>query len=274
MTARDMTPGELERFERALEAARAALAAGTPLTRVLEGVPAAVREDVAAALEVAGRVEALRAEPAPAFAATLEARLMSAFDERAARPSRERESFWGRAWHARVLRIAGLVLGFGVLLGGGSTAAVQASMSSLPGDTLYPVKEAREAVEGFLARGASAELQTVERQLGRRVVELQGAIRRQAPPRVVIALEARVVASTEALVEDALEARDRGDAAAPERAQRLLRRVQSVTAELARTTDSPEVARTLRRLALYLDGRASDLDAAAPAPGGPPARRG
>jgi hypothetical protein len=272
VSARDAQQGEFEAFEQALAAAQSSLAAGAALERVLADVPPALRDEVASSLVIAGRVEALRTEPSPEFAADLEARFLAAVDERAHHTSRARESVWGRAWHTRVLRLTGLVIGVGVLLGGGSTAAVQASMSSIPGDTLYPVKEAREAVEGFLARGTSAELRAGELQLGRRTAELQGAIRRQAPPRVVVALEARVVASTEALVEDALEAREAGDAAAPERAQRLLRRVQAVTSDLSSATESPEVARTLRRLGLYLDGRVRALEAPETRPDAAPLR--
>ena len=106
-------------------------------------------------------------EPRPEFQRLAKQRLLSALEAREKKKAERRMPFW--AWQRRwaVALMAVLVL---ILIGVGT---VSASASSLPGDTLYPVKTAAENVQGFFTFGSEAKANFYMKLAQRRLDELK-----------------------------------------------------------------------------------------------------
>ncbi len=90
-------------------------------------------------------------EPRPEFQRLAKHQLLSTIEEKRKKLTVHRKTLW--SWQRRwaVALVAVLV----ILLAGVGT--VSASASSLPGDTLYPVKTAAENVQGFFTFGSEAK---------------------------------------------------------------------------------------------------------------------
>jgi len=109
-------------------------------------------------------------EPSPEFQRLAKHRLLSAIEEKGKRRAEHRMPLWG--WQRRwaVALVAVLVL---ILVGVGT---VTASASSLPGDTLYPVKTATEKVQGFFTFGSEAKANFYMKLAQRRLDELKSLV--------------------------------------------------------------------------------------------------
>lgn len=105
-------------------------------------------------------------EPNPEFQRLAKHRLISALEDKGKKRAERRMPLW--AWQRRwaVALAAILVL---ILIGVGT---VSASASSLPGDTLYPVKTATEKVQGFFTLGSEAKANFYMKLAQRRLDEL------------------------------------------------------------------------------------------------------
>jgi len=106
-------------------------------------------------------------EPRPEFQRLTKQRLLSALEVKEKKRPERRMPLWG--WQRRwaVALVAVLVL---ILIGVGT---VSASASSLPGDTLYPVKTATEKVQGFFTLGSEAKANFYMKLAQRRLDELK-----------------------------------------------------------------------------------------------------
>jgi len=106
-------------------------------------------------------------EPRPEYKTSARNRLVSALEAREKKKTERRMPLWG--WQRRwaVALAAVLVL---ILVGVGT---VSASASSLPGDTLYPVKTATEKVQGFFTLGSEAKANLHMKLAQRRLNELK-----------------------------------------------------------------------------------------------------
>ncbi len=274
-----LDPREVQLME-ALERVQARVAAGTTLDAAMSDVPGDLREDLEATLTMLDRVQTQAAEPAPAFAAALEARLLTAVDEaRRDQASARARTRWFRLGLMRFAAVLGAVV---LALGGGGFAAVQAAEATIPGDALYPVKEAGETVRLLFARGDGVTRLRVA-QLLRRQTELEEAVRRGAPPRIVLRLEAKVAVSTSELVQVARRFDAAGNQGPAETSRVAVIGLHDRIDVLVADEPRPEVARLLRRMALFLEGREAELEAITvnrertaptpqPTPSPPPAR--
>ena len=106
-------------------------------------------------------------EPRPESRTSTRNLLLSALEAREKKKTEHRMPLWG--WQRRwaVAFAAVLVL---ILVGVGT---VSASASSLPGDTLYPVKTATEKVQGFFTLGSEAKANFHMKLAQRRLNELK-----------------------------------------------------------------------------------------------------
>lgn len=226
----------------------------------LETVRPDLREDVAATVEVLGGVEALGEAPSVEFATRLEASLLGAVDRaRSGQLARAPRRWLGLG----MMRLAA-VLGAAVLaLSWGGFAAVQASETTIPGDTLYPVKEVGEAVRVFFARGDGVTRIRIQ-QLVRRQEELEAALRRGDGARSVLRLEAKVAASTTQLVNAARRLEAAGNPAPASATLEAVGRLHDRIDVLGAAETRPEVARSLRRMSNYLEGQERELEGAVP----------
>ena len=111
-------------------------------------------------------------EPRPEFQRLAKHRLLSAIGEKGKKRAEHRMPLWG--WQRRwaVALVAVLVL---ILIGAGT---VTASTSSLPGDTLYPVKTATEKVQGFFTLDSEAKANFHMKLAQRRLDELELLVKR------------------------------------------------------------------------------------------------
>lgn len=113
-------------------------------------------------------------EPRPEYKASARNRLLSALEAREKKKTERRMPLWG--WQRRwaVALAAVLVL---ILVGVGT---VSASASSLPGDTLYPVKTTTEKVQGFFTLGSEAKANFNMKLAQRRLDELKLVVERNS----------------------------------------------------------------------------------------------
>jgi hypothetical protein len=244
----------------ALEHVRALLAAGVRLDQALAAAPDGLRDELAEALNALSRVEALAEDPARDFTARLERQMLAAVDDARAARGRRRGFFAAPLlWRLGAAAVA-VVLAFGV----SGFAAVQASDPTIPGDTLYPVKEAREAVKIFLARGDNRVARAHLDQLAHRQRELEIALERGAPPRTVLVLEQGVANAVGQIVNASLRMRTAGDPSAVALAAPALAGLRARVDDLAAAEDSPAIAITLRRMSNYLAGQERALRGDAP----------
>jgi hypothetical protein len=248
-----MTSAERERaFIEALDECRARLHAGESLEACLADVPSELHEELRAMLPVTARLEASALDPVPEFMQRLEATLGEAVDgARAARPSRWRR--WrmalGRSTAMRAAAMSGVAV---VLVLGSGFAVVEASEDALPGQPLYRVKQAREAVELWLARSTTAEIAAYERQLDRRAEELDRVVRDAHDRAVVEDLEQRVAHSVRGIVDRALTLQARGDEGAVARALQELRTMRRRVRDLAASARTEPQLEALARVAAFL----------------------
>lgn len=106
-------------------------------------------------------------EPRPEFQRLTKQLLFSALEVKKEKRTGRRMPLWGwqRRWAVAITVV--LVL---ILIGVGT---VSASASSLPGDTLYPVKTATEKVQGFFTMGSEAKASFHMKIAQRRMDELK-----------------------------------------------------------------------------------------------------
>ena len=106
-------------------------------------------------------------KPRPEFERVAKHRFLSALETRRNDKAARRTQLWGwqRRWAVAFAAI--LVL---ILLG---SSTITASASSLPGDTLYPMKTATEKVQGFFTFGGEAKANFHMKLAQRRLAELE-----------------------------------------------------------------------------------------------------
>ncbi len=134
-------------------------------------------------------------EPRPEFQRLAKHRLLSAIEEKGKKRAEHRMPLWG--WQRRwaVALTAVLVL---ILVGAGT---VTASTSSLPGDTLYPVKTATEKVQGFFTFGSEAKANFHMKLAQRRLNEIKSLVEgnRSVPQSVLARMDAETDGAIEML---------------------------------------------------------------------------
>lgn len=147
-------------------------------------------EEIASLLAVADRMLELAAsvEPRPEFASSLRSTLLvdaatvlapGAPDPTSAQPSgasRVLGSVWGRSAEQSRRRLVIVLAAFLTVLGLGGLSS--ASASTLPGDTLYPVKRGAEAIALSLKRGDSSRGTFLLELANRRLEETDGLTNR------------------------------------------------------------------------------------------------
>jgi len=106
-------------------------------------------------------------EPRPAYKTSARNRLVSALEAREKKKTERRMPLWGwqRRWAVALAAVVVLIL-----VGVGT---VSAAASSLPGDTLYPVKTTAEKVQGFFTFGSEAKANFYMKLAERRLDELK-----------------------------------------------------------------------------------------------------
>ncbi|MCC6237777.1 MAG: hypothetical protein IT299_09420 [Dehalococcoidia bacterium] len=252
-----------------LERVQARVASGMSRDAALVAEPADLRPDIEEMLGVPGRVASLAEPPSEVFAAALESRLLDAADAARVAAARRRP----RWWSLPLLRLAATVAAVVLALGVGGFAAVDAAEETIPGDALYPVKEASENVRLFFARGDGVTRLRLA-QLAHRQAELEQAVARDAAPRVVLRLEAKVAIATTELVKGARRFDAAGNGAPAEASLDAVTELHDRIERLAGEESRPEVERLLRRMALYLEGQERALGEIARdgSPGAAPSR--
>jgi Domain of unknown function (DUF5667) len=143
------------------------IASGNTIEQCLESYP-----EQAAELEplLRAALSAVKAssiiEPRPEVQRLAQQRLLSTLEAKEKKKMERRMPIWG--WQRRwaVALVAVLVI---LLIGVGT---ISASASSLPGDTLYPVKTTTEKVQGFFTFGSEAKANFYMKLAQRRLDEL------------------------------------------------------------------------------------------------------
>jgi len=219
------------------------------------------------------KVEAVATDRSADFVARLESTLEAALDE-----ARGRRAPWWRRWRrafgSTLAMRAALASALAVtLVLGTGFVAVEASADAIPGDTLYPVKQARETVERWLARSDAARLDVDRRQLDRRTDELARAVE-AARDSSVDRLEGTIGHNVREMVDRALALEASGNTTAVPRAREALldmgRRVRS----FALSARTPEQRQTLVRVSLFLRTQLARLDRVAGTDNDRPADQG
>ena len=113
-----------------------------------------------------------RIEPRPEFQRLAKYRLLSAIEEKSKKKAAHCIPFWGwqRRWALALVAVLVIILA--------GVGTVTASASSLPGDTLYPVKTATENVQGFFTFGSEAKANFYMKLAQRRLDELKSLVAR------------------------------------------------------------------------------------------------
>lgn len=215
------------RFAELLDECSERVRRGEPLAACLGDYPSEYREELARLVPVGTRVSTLARDPSPRFQAELEARLLSSDFETAGRPHRGVLSriadLIPAAGIARVVAIAAAVL---LVLVAGGFGVDRASAGSLPDSPLYQVKAAREQVQLALAGAPEAQVDVHAKQIAQRGTELDQAVKDGKTPKVVDTLIVRVESSVEKMVNQALDARSRGNLVPARRAFVAIRAAQ------------------------------------------------
>ncbi len=252
-----------------LERVQGRIAAGVSRVDAVAAEPEAVRAEIEEMLEALDRVESFAEAPSVEFATKLEARFLGAVDDARTEAQARRHRRWLGVSLMRLAAVLGAVV---LALGVGSFAAVEASGTAIPGDVLYPVKEASENVRLFFARGDGVTRLRLA-QLARRQAELEAAVQRDAAPRVVLRLETKVALTTNELVRGARRFAVSGNTAPAQASLAAVTELHDRVEALTGLDRQPEVRRLLRRMALFLEGQERQLQAIAsgPAPVAPAA---
>lgn len=262
-------PGNEARFASALEECCRRVQKGESLEQCLADYPLEYRENLGRLVPLTARLGELGSDPSPEFQARLERCLLASMEEaRQHRPhglaERIRRSVVAfpallspRQFPMRALAIALAAL---LILVGSGIGVVQASEDTLPDSPLYQVKVAREWVEVNTARDQEVRLGVHIRQIGKRGLELNNAVRSGKPRRVVGALSLRLGASTVQMVDQALELQSRGRPQPAISALNVIRAMQvRVDQLLAQAT--PHGRPPLRRLRSFLNEQERRLTA-------------
>ena len=106
-------------------------------------------------------------KPRPEFERVAKYRLLSALEAKEAKKTERQMPLWG--WQRRWAVVFAVIVVL-LLVGSGT---ITASASSLPGDTLYPVKTATEKVQEFFTRGNEAKASFNIKLAQRRINELE-----------------------------------------------------------------------------------------------------
>jgi hypothetical protein len=103
-------------------------------------------------------------KPRPEFERVAKYRFLSALESKKAKETGRRAPLWG--WQRRWALVFAVIVVL-LLVGSGT---ITAASSSLPGDTLYPIKTATEKVQGFFTWGnegkASFDIKLAQRRIG------------------------------------------------------------------------------------------------------------
>lgn len=106
-------------------------------------------------------------KPRPEFERVAKYRLLSALEAKEAKKTERQMPLWG--WQRRWAVVFAVIVVL-LLVGSGT---ITASASSLPGDTLYPVKTVTEKVQEFFTRGNEAKASFNIKLAQRRINELE-----------------------------------------------------------------------------------------------------
>lgn len=273
--AEDLDARELAALE-GLARVQARVAGGARRVDALLGEPEDLRADIEELLVVLDRVESVAEAPSREFAAALGTRLEASVEAAGVEARTQQRPRW---LSLSLMRLAAVVGAVALALGVGGFAAVDAAEETIPGDVLYPVKEAGENVRLLFARGDGITRLRLA-QLAHRQAELEQAVQRGAPPRVVLRLETKVALATTELVKSARRFDASGNGAPAEASLGAVTALHDRIDVLAAEEQRPEVERLLRRMALYLEGQERELEEIAreqprggvPLPEAPPVR--
>jgi len=106
-------------------------------------------------------------KPRPEFERVAKYRLLSALEAKGAKKTERRTQLW--SWQRRWALVFAVIVVL-LLIGSGT---VMAASSSLPGDTLYPIKTATEKVQEFFTRGNESKASFNIKLAQRRINELE-----------------------------------------------------------------------------------------------------
>ena len=106
-------------------------------------------------------------KPRPEFERVAKYRLLSALEAKEAKKAERRKPLWG--WQRRWALVFAVIVVL-LLVGSGT---IMAASSSLPGDTLYPIKTATEKVQGFFTLGNESKASFNIKLAQRRINELE-----------------------------------------------------------------------------------------------------
>jgi len=106
-------------------------------------------------------------KPRPEFERVAKYRLLSALEAKEAKKAERRKPLWG--WQRRWALVFAVIVVL-LLVGSGT---IMAASSSLPGDTLYPIKTGTEKVQAFFTRGNESKASFNIKLAQRRINELE-----------------------------------------------------------------------------------------------------
>lgn len=239
-------------FSAALDDCRVRIEAGESIDACLGDYDADLRSELARLVPVAISLGHLASDPTPEFQSRLATRL-DAEMARSAAPGARGAATRLLAWlaPAPAFRWAAALALILLAVGGGGAGVVAASNQSLPDSPLYQIKEARESAELILVREPEQRVAVHLQQLVIRERELGLAVHSGKNRRVVNLVVARTAAATEHLVDQALEARDRGNPRPALRVIALLEGLQRQTERLIAEA-APEARPPLDQLDAHL----------------------
>ena len=250
-----------QRFEEALARTNERVAHGESVEHAIAAEPTEFHAELLELLGVGAQVSALRAEPSPQFAAALEAQLLDAVD--AARGEQHTPSWWQRVLARRVATFSLAAMLAVALLGGSGLFVSQASAESLPGEALYPVRQAKEWV---LLRFAPAGERRVDAQgglLDSRGADLERALAKGRKAEVLTTLTRDAAASADAMVNEAIELAGKQQPRAAVRALLVLRKLDERLENLEAHATQPEARAQIEALRTHLREEQAKLLASA-----------
>jgi hypothetical protein len=250
---------EDEKFAAALEECCRRQPRGEDDVSFLDEYPAEYRTELARLVPLSARLDNLRRDPAPAFQARLETRLLATYDvARQPSPAR-RGGFLGPLWRTlRRLPTAAVLVVILLLASGGGVGVVQASDGSLPDSPLYSVKTAREWLSLNLASNPENKVGVYAGLINERSRELERAVRLDKPRRVIVALSVGLSWTVDQAVDAARALQTQGRPQPAARATTALLNAQRQVEKLAAQA-SPQTRPVLQRLNVFLGDEARRL---------------